>query len=443
MFPGLEKLPALNDRQLAQAYAANKVAGYMSTPKPGKKWKRAEVESPSSLAYFMPDTQYGIPVNITPDQAKARGLAGPFYHGSPDFKGDKFDPELRARNTGISRGGFSFTDDFNAANSYARGGVDSSQAAVDSANKVMRELAQRIEKGLKVDGFTTIDDVPEFNSRHVDDISELASYFDEIAEKIPRDLGERLRAASRAINQPANPVVVEAYLKDPTVQEIAGKKLFVAKNPDDIFVASVQRPKSVNFMPDSGNGLAGMESVVADMGGPVWRDALAQYGSKAAGYRSGGTRGMDRELRRGEGKKLWEDMTERERIAEFREAALNDLRVAKQEATDTTDYMLNRALDPLDPMGGLYKALLQRAGAELKDGRIRVPANVRTSLDGGAPKINFQPEAMPNGTVYRADFGYTVVNKNGGKFRVFSPVGELIAVAKSLEEAERLIAKRL
>ena len=72
-----------------------------------------------------------------------------------------------------------------------------------------------------------------------------------------------------------------------------------------------------------------------------------------------------------------------------------------------------------------------------------MPANVRTSLDGGAPKINFQPEAMPNGTVYRADFGYTVVNKNGGKFRVFSPVGELIAVAKSLEEAERLIAKRL
>jgi len=54
MFPGLEKLPALNDKQLAEAYAANKAAGYMSTPKAGKQWKRKDVGSPSQLAYFMP-----------------------------------------------------------------------------------------------------------------------------------------------------------------------------------------------------------------------------------------------------------------------------------------------------------------------------------------------------------------------------------------------------
>jgi hypothetical protein len=55
MFPGLEKLPALNDKQLAEAYASNKAAGYMSTPKAGKQWKRKDVGSPSQLAYFMPD----------------------------------------------------------------------------------------------------------------------------------------------------------------------------------------------------------------------------------------------------------------------------------------------------------------------------------------------------------------------------------------------------
>jgi hypothetical protein len=57
MFPGLEKLPALNDRQLADAYNANKVAGYMSTPEAGRKWKRSQIDSPSRLAYFMPDQQ--------------------------------------------------------------------------------------------------------------------------------------------------------------------------------------------------------------------------------------------------------------------------------------------------------------------------------------------------------------------------------------------------
>ena len=56
--------------------------------------------------------------------------------------------------------------------------------------------------------------------------------------------------------------------------------------------------------------------------------------------------------------------------------------------------------------------------------------------------INLMPEAMPNGTVYQADFGYQVVNKTGGKFRVYSPLGTIIAVANSLEEAKRVIAKK-
>jgi hypothetical protein len=56
MFPGLEKIPALNDRQLASAFAANKKAGYASTPAPGQPWKRKSGINPAELAYF------GIPI---------------------------------------------------------------------------------------------------------------------------------------------------------------------------------------------------------------------------------------------------------------------------------------------------------------------------------------------------------------------------------------------
>jgi hypothetical protein len=52
MFPGLEKLPALNDTQLARAYAANKSAGYMTTPAEGKAWRRKKGINPADLAYF-------------------------------------------------------------------------------------------------------------------------------------------------------------------------------------------------------------------------------------------------------------------------------------------------------------------------------------------------------------------------------------------------------
>lgn len=56
--------------------------------------------------------------------------------------------------------------------------------------------------------------------------------------------------------------------------------------------------------------------------------------------------------------------------------------------------------------------------------------------------VEFMPETMPNGTVYRSNIGFTVVNKNGGKFRVYSPVGILVAVANTLEESQRMIERK-
>jgi hypothetical protein len=64
-------------------------------------------------------------------------------------------------------------------------------------------------------------------------------------------------------------------------------------------------------------------------------------------------------------------------------------------------------------------------------------------LSPQGPSLKFQPEAMPNGTVYREGNGYSVVNKTGAKFRVYSPLGALLGVANSLADAERMIRKRL
>jgi hypothetical protein len=182
-------------------------------------------------------------VTITPDEARRQGLVGPVYHGSPDFKGRKFDPKYRARSSGLSRGGFSFTEDVASADSYAGAGVDSAQAAVDAANDVMRDLGARMESGLKLREFADVSEVPEFNVRYADDMDELASYFNDLSKRIPKDLGARLRDAAKAINEPANPVVVEAYLRNPKEMMINGKRLLVAENPDDIFVSAARPPQ--------------------------------------------------------------------------------------------------------------------------------------------------------------------------------------------------------
>ena len=182
-------------------------------------------------------------ITITPDEARRQGLVGPVYHGSPDFKGRKFDPKYRARSSGLSRGGFSFTEDVASADGYAGAGVDSAQAAVDAANDVMRDLGARMESGLKLREFADVSELPEFNVRYADDMDGLASYFNDLSKRIPKDLGSRLRDAAKAINEPANPVVVEAYLRNPKEMMIDGRRLLVADNPDDIFVSAARPPQ--------------------------------------------------------------------------------------------------------------------------------------------------------------------------------------------------------
>lgn len=72
-----------------------------------------------------------------------------------------------------------------------------------------------------------------------------------------------------------------------------------------------------------------------------------------------------------------------------------------------------------------------------------------SGLSGAAIEIKkFMPamqfsaaENLPNGKVWRGENGYAIMQKEGGKFRVHSPIG-LIGIASSYEAAEKMASKR-
>ena len=66
-----------------------------------------------------------------------------------------------------------------------------------------------------------------------------------------------------------------------------------------------------------------------------------------------------------------------------------------------------------------------------------------TSFSLTDPRISFQPaEKLPNGQAWSTDNKYRVIQKEGGKFRVYAPTGTLIGVADTLDKSKKLIEKR-
>jgi hypothetical protein len=68
-----------------------------------------------------------------------------------------------------------------------------------------------------------------------------------------------------------------------------------------------------------------------------------------------------------------------------------------------------------------------------------------SSVIQGRPLIdvNFQPaEKLPNGQAWSTDNNYRVIQKEGGKFRVYAPTGAMIGVADTLDKSKKLIEKR-
>lgn len=117
---------------------------------------------------------------------------------------------------------------------------------------------------------------------------------------------------------------------------------------------------------------------------PEVEAAVAHYGAFGAGFdsRRGKTLGAQIAIRQGRGLPLWENMSRLERLAEFRDRLLEDITIAKKEAgTRIADYLVMRALDPLDPMAQAYKAILQRAGATITEtGGIKLPKELQAQV---------------------------------------------------------------
>ena len=59
------------------------------------------------------------------------------------------------------------------------------------------------------------------------------------------------------------------------------------------------------------------------------------------------------------------------------------------------------------------------------------------------PEVEFSaPEKLPNGQAWNTDNNYRVIQKQGGKYRVYAPTGTLIGVADTLDKSKKLIEKR-
>jgi hypothetical protein len=171
------------------------------------------------------------------EAAKKEGYdIGPVWHGSPDFIGNEFDLNMRGRR-GLSRGGFSFTRNKDAAEAYMKSGVDTSQKLVDDANALMKELQSRVDAGLEWNGPYNEVDVPFFRSDSVDDIDLFQSYISEISNTLPSDLkliANELAGRTSPEDYTANPRLIRAFLKQPKTIDISGKELLLAESPSQI-----------------------------------------------------------------------------------------------------------------------------------------------------------------------------------------------------------------
>ncbi len=88
--------------------------------------------------------------------------------------------------------------------------------------------------------------------------------------------------------------------------------------------------------------------------------------------------------RKAMGLKLWEEMSIVEQKQEYFVKLRKDLEIATKqlEGKNRVDYLLDRALDPLDPMQNFYKLVLVKLGATITDdGAIRLSKELKERLE--------------------------------------------------------------
>lgn len=566
MFPGLEKLPALNDRQLAQAYAANKVAGYMSTPKPGKKWKRSQVESPSQLAYFMPDAadeyrgQHTAPGR---DSAPAHDLIGSGVYPKDVYQR----PDWYEQGDGLAvmRRVLALKDRPDAkvaiyraipTEVYKREMAAAEKSGEPFLNRVIRPgdwvtidktyATEHGESALNGDFkvvhkqvpashiFTNGDSIMEWGY-HPDTAkagqgnfmpaapSQAISSADTSLQQVPAlfkskafvprgtnldigagkfDLGKQYLERERGVTEsvPFDPFNRDAETNRLAVERLQSGERFATTTIPNVLNVIAERSVRDNVILQAARaldpqGVAYFQIYEGDRSGDGRQTSKGYQNNKKTSDYIDEVRRHFGEVRISgnvivasgpkvtERKAFWQLSPEGPSLrfmpddlvrisANLERAGIkNDvsensglIRIhrmvvpadkrnqglgsgAMQQLVNYADQTGKRiALSPSTDFGSSsvsrLKDFYRRFGFVDNKGRDQDLAVSETMIREPKPQVNFMPEAMPNGTVYRSSVGYNVVNKNGGKFRVYSPAGILVAVANSLEEAQRMIERK-
>ena len=439
MFPGLEKLPALNDRQLADAYNANKVAGYMSTPEAGRKWKRSQIDSPSRLAYFMPsDTDYLSAVQqgdtqaaqrMVDEAAKAAGYTvGPVYHGTrsqfTEFdtsEGSHFGTFEQAKNRLDQtrwRGGDGYIKPYYLSGNFLR------MKDVGDWEKPEKIVSQLVRIGLVDSSFG--DKVRRMSRNNPNDAQ--FAVFDAI-----RSEGYDGVVYSNRVEGKGDSYMVldpkQAKIADPITRDDAGNVIPLSKR----FQASSE---DIRFMPDySGEHRAPRR----DSGAPldnlkgVYPDDV--YGPNAARYygHESGSQTDKAAVRIIQAIKGKPDAPVKVFRAIPKSIQSNEINPGDW-ITTIKSYAVQHGEGPL---GGDYKILEKTVPA----GDLYTDGNSIFEF-GYDPKFMPQPDsAMPG--AYSFPGGYRALpGKAKGSLRLYGPAGSLIGIAASLDEAQRIIRRK-
>jgi len=439
MFPGLEKLPALNDRQLADAYNANKVAGYMSTPEAGRKWKRSQIDSPSRLAYFMPsDTDYLSAVQqgdtqaaqrMVDEAAKAAGYTvGPVYHGTrsqfTEFdtsEGSHFGTFEQAKNRLDQtrwRGGDGYIKPYYLSGNFLR------MKDVGDWEKPEKIVSQLVRIGLVDSSFG--DKVRRMSRNNPNDAQ--FAVFDAI-----RSEGYDGVVYSNRVEGKGDSYMVldpkQAKIADPITRDDAGNVIPLSKR----FQASSE---DIRFMPDySGEHRAPGR----DSGAPldnlkgVYPDDV--YGPNAARYygHESGSQTDKAAVRIIQAIKGKPDAPVKVFRAIPKSIQSNEINPGDW-ITTIKSYAVQHGEGPL---GGDYKILEKTVPA----GDLYTDGNSIFEF-GYDPKFMPQPDsAMPG--AYSFPGGYRALpGKAKGSLRLYGPAGSLIGIAASIDEAQRIIRRK-
>lgn len=115
--------------------------------------------------------------------------------------------------------------------------------------------------------------------------------------------------------------------------------------------------------------------------------------------------------------------------------ARSDSRATEQ----TQDRGNTRELPKADVRGNPIATVDSRGRANASTGSEKNVGNFQPA----EVQVTFQPaEKLPNGQAWSTDNKYRVIQKDGGKYRVYAPTGTLIGVADTLDKSKKLIEKR-